>query len=72
LFFGLIQAVILLLINQQFLDPLGAAVLSAVATFALWLIGIKRHKRPFSFFQDSRLYAGLVNGIVVFLLYFFP
>ncbi len=72
LVFVLIQAVILILISQHFLDPLGAAVLSAVATLALWLIGIKRHKRPFSFFQDSRLYAGLVNGIVVFLLYFFP
>jgi SSS family solute:Na+ symporter len=49
-----------------------AAIFAALATIGIWNLGIRALKPDIKLWRDSRFYASLVNGIVVFLLFYFP
>jgi SSS family solute:Na+ symporter len=49
-----------------------AALLGALFTLGVWLWGIRMRASGHAWWNESRFYAGLVNAIVVFLLFYFP
>jgi hypothetical protein len=67
-----IQLFFFLAVYNGFLFHQIAAVLAALATVGVWLWGIRVLKPSDNLWQDSRFYASLVNGVVVFLLFYFP
>jgi len=72
LIFLAIQLFFFLAVYNGFLFHQIAAVLAALATVGVWLWGIRALKPSDNLWQDSRFYASLVNGVVVFLLFYFP
>jgi SSS family solute:Na+ symporter len=72
LIFFAVQLFFFLAVYNGFLLHQIAAVLAALATIAVWLWGIRALKPSDNLWQDSRFYASLVNGVVVFLLFYFP
>jgi SSS family solute:Na+ symporter len=67
-----VQLLFVLAVNQGLLAHQIAAVLAALATVGIWVWGIQSLKPVVKLWRDSRFYASLVNGIVVFLLFYFP
>lgn len=67
-----IQLLFFLAVYNGLLPHQWAAILAALATTGIWYLGIRALKPTLNWWQDSRFYAGLVNGVVVFLLFYFP
>lgn len=70
--FLVLQLFMLFLTMSHILTPQVAAILSAVATMVIWVHGIRSSKSDVAWTSDSRFFAGFVNAIVMFMLFWFP
>ncbi|MBC7924009.1 MAG: sodium/solute symporter [Ferruginibacter sp.] len=71
LIFGALQALLVLAVRQSVLSNQAAGWVGSVGTAGLFIAGVRRDSFR-ELVTDSRFYAGLLCGGVVFLLYWFP
>ena len=69
LVFFVFQLGLVLLVWGQMIGTSVAAMLSALFTLSLFIIHIRHDARHF--YQDDRLYAGLVSAVTMFIMFYF-